>query len=235
MRNISKYSIFYKIGNFLKKFPLKLLKFKRPKWNIFKKKNLKGFKLKKKIINETQNFFKIKKNFKFWLKKKIYKQDAKLTKKITSCLFNNSIKFKNIKKRIKKNKERILFNNNCLVRPFYRIDTLLYQLYICKSYYQAKQLVYSKKVFLNNQLLMSPKKFLKCGDIITFKNLDFSLFNIKKISNKYSKSNEILSFIELDPYTNSFIIIKNFKSLSMKDINISKTEYIDSNKIVQTI
>jgi len=229
MRTLSKYNSFFKIGAFFKKFPLKILKFKRPKWDAFKKKvniNLQ----QKKITSNAQSFFKLKKVFKSWVKKKKILQNAKVTKKVISCLFNNGIKHKNIYKNVKGNNNRLSLTINFIFKQLYRIDILLYQLSVCRSHYQSKQLIYSKKVYLNNVLLMSPKKFLKQGDIITFKNVELGIFNTKLISNKYSKSIDIISFLEFEPYTNSFIIIKRAEALSFQDINLKNTEFIDIKK-----
>jgi ribosomal protein S4 len=229
MRNKSKYKIFGKVGLFLKKYPLKILTFKRPKWNIFKKKDL------KKNTNTTQNYSKIKGNCTFWLKKKNFFKYGKEIKDIVSCLFSNSIKHKNIEKQAINKKERTLFLTSCLIKPILRIDILLYFLNVCRSAKQAKQLIYSKKVLVNNEVLSCYKKFLNLGDIITFNDLNIDLIETKKVSIKYAQLNTIFSFIEIDYYTNSFVIVKNLNGLSFKDISLSRVEYIDAHRYFLTV
>jgi hypothetical protein len=75
-------------------------------------------------------------------------------------------------------------------------------------------------------LLKSPKKFLVAGDCITIKNS----INTKKLNNKYTKVNSFLSFLEVDYYTNSIVIIKNTKEMNYFDINLSRDEYLDAKK-----
>lgn len=79
----------------------------------------------------------------------------------------------------------------------------------------AKKAILNKKIYLNNKLLKS-NSFLKKGDVILLKKLP----NIKTKQNKFTNDKKIMSFLEIDYYTNTVIITKDYKSLTNADIHL---------------
>jgi ribosomal protein S4 len=109
----------------------------------------------------------------------------------------------------------------CLVKPEYWIDILLWKLRFFNSSYEARQQIYNGVILLNNKNILG-NVYLKSGDIITFKN--FFKLNIE-LNNKYFLNNQkIYSFVEIDYYTNTIIIIKDFFELELNDLCLLNTE-----------
>lgn len=112
MRKYNKYKGFKLSGIVLKKFPLRLLKFRRPKWNILQQ-QLKTILLKqqrrlKKVKSKFKkskrncsliNSFLIRNTFKSWSKTKKYYKTGFKNKNILLNRFDRAIKFSYLKKK----------------------------------------------------------------------------------------------------------------------------------------
>ena len=214
MRIIQNYKIYSK--NYLPIFSvpkIKILKFHRPKWNFVQKALL-----KKKLFNSKKLFFKSHalqscKTSRWQRYSTIFKDRLNLKKSI-QLLFGNSITNQYIKKLFKKLKKNNTFYNivqTALFKTEYKLDILLWRLNFYKHSFLAKNAVYNKQIYVNNkrQLFCS---FLQIGDIITIPKVNLLSFSSKKF-------NLVLlhSFIEVDYYTNSFIVVKALKNLTKKD------------------
>jgi len=221
MRKFSKYKIFNISRNLIKKIPLRILKFRRPKW-VFLQKSLTRKNKQRQLINP----FLIKNSYKSWERVKKYYKKGLQNKNLLYSIYNNSIKFKTLKKKISKKalkKEIIL---NYLIKPQYKIDILLWNLYFFSSIYHARQKISNKQVLVNN-LSVKSNTFLQKGDIITFKswNKKNDLF-FNRFLKKYSLNEKFFPFLEVDYYTKTIIIIKNFDELSFEDLQILITDFV---------
>lgn len=235
MRKYKKYKGFKLSGIVLKKFPLRLLKFRRPKWGVLQQ-QLKVVLLKqqrrlKKPIkyNRTSsliNSFLIKNTFKSWSKTKKYFKIGFKNKNVLVNRFDQAIKFSFLHKRSKCFTLKKDFILNYLVYPEFRIDILLWNLNLFSSSYHARQAINNNEILVNNRFVKA-NTFLKKGDIISFVDTDFSFYTFKKIVDSYSKNEKFLTFIEIDYYTKTIILLKSYKELSSEDLFLLVTEYIN--------
>lgn len=216
MRVLKKYKHFSKTFFPISSVPTKILKFHRPKWK----------KVQKLLLKHTQQRLKEKKSSLIFKNHSIlncstkrwdrYQQSFRTRlklKKSIQILFANSVSNWYLKKVFfKKNyttyKKLI---QNSLFKTEYRIDTLLWRLNFFNSCFLVKNSIQKKELLLNNALLNSIV-FLKKGDIIQIPKsikLTFNGFN--------SKSILFHSFIEVDYYTNTIVIVKDLSSLNQED------------------
>ena len=108
---------------------------------------------------------------------------------------------------------------NMLIKPLYRVDVLLWRLGFFPSIRSAQQQL-KKKGFYLNKAKLSFNSFLKRGDIL---KLDSPFFN-KDI---FFKNNFFLSFCEIDYYTGTIVILKNYNQLLNKDFALIFRNNID--------
>lgn len=239
MRKENKYKIYKVSGTCLKKFPLRILKFRRPKWgflqkllksnlssqNIFKQTKYNGFS-KKKIKSTLIDNFLIKKDLKRWSKVKTYYKTGFKYKNVLQNVFDRSIKFSFLKKKSKNlvlKKDLIL---NYLIYPNFRLDILLWNLNFFASSFQARQAINNSGVLLNGKRIKA-NSFVTKGDIITFKKTINEMYIFNEIVEKFSKNKIFLTFVEVDYYTKTIVVLKDYKELSVEDLYLLITEYID--------
>jgi len=234
MRLTKRYKIFntqYK--NRRLDFPVRILKFKRTKWNallsfIQTRRRLSGFfffkrkinKLKVKnlgrssVIPKSSNARISFNNLKLQVPLKKWERLAQVTKQGLAMrrsfyqLYNIQLPYGILKKLIFRVKN-ISYRINLLrsIMQFeYRIDILLWRLRFFKSSLEAR-------LHLNNGLIQVNKKKIKCnyfvkeGDVITFDGkLDF-FSNLQRLRKTLLDS----SFVEVDLYTNSLIVLEASK------------------------
>jgi hypothetical protein len=214
MRATKKYKIFSKTFSPINSVPTKILKFHRPKWKKVQKLLLKHTqqRLKEKRTALTfKNHSSIICSTKRWDRyKQAFRTRLKLKKSI-QILFANSVSNWYLKKIFfKKNyttyKKLI---QNSLFKTEYRIDVLLWRLNFFNSCFLVKNSIQKKEIFLNNSVLNSIT-FLKKGDIIYIpKNTKLS----------FNSNSSILfhTFLEIDYYTNTIVILKDLSNLNQKD------------------
>ena len=220
MRFLNKYKLHENFASGLRKLPLRVLKFKRPKWASIKKKlRIKRFiwKFNKKIWQKPRfvNLLKI------CIKKKFYMNKVfgiKLqTKKYVSSLYDNTIKVN------WDHKEKFRKNSICnvIAKPMYRMDIILWYLNFFSSAAAAKQFLNSKGVFVNNKPVGS-NYILKQGDVLSFDLPDSiqTLNSYKTIKSKFLKSRHLFPYLEYDYYSNSFFVLKSWNQLTQNDLTL---------------
>lgn len=211
MRFLNKYTSYQKVTSFLKYVPNRVLQFKRPKWKklqlIIKQKN----NPKNGFVNNSVT----KISLKSWEKTKNYYKDGLLLKNSFYSFYNNAISTTYYKKLVKKNKD-LRFTSlffKVFLKPLFLIDILLWKLRIFNSSYEVRQFINYKQILVNNKVIKN-NYFVKKGDIITF---DPS-FGSKKVSFEKSEILELFSlFFEIDYYTNTIIVLKDYTLLSALD------------------
>jgi len=225
MRLFSKYKIYTKSSVTSAKFSLRVLKFRRPKWKKIQKNIIKLSKRKPKFISHLT----IKNRLKVWDRVKAkYKLGLNVKNSIYK-FFDNSLSKKTLKKDLffyKKNEIGDIFKS-ILIKPQYRIDILLSNLNLFFSLYQARQSINSGLILVNNKSVLS-HYILRKGDVVSFKNLSTSHFASIKNFFKYNSKKEYLgSFFELDHYTKTIIIIKDYTQLENEDFSLMLSDSFD--------
>jgi ribosomal protein S4 len=214
MKQINKYKFLNKVkGNF--KLSNRILKFKRPKWNIIKKTFLK-----------KNNFLKVPEVYKQniilgWEKtKKSFKNKINLGRFL--LILNNHNKRKRSKVQIKGFKSKTDKINSIYFKRFFELDFFLYSLYLSNSVEESKKLIESRKIYKNDTCINS-NSFLKKGDLVS---LNVTNFEFSKVQNKFNISENFCSFYEYDYYTQSFIVLKNFSNVNKKDIYLTSLNFV---------
>lgn len=212
MRFIKKYKNLYNHNLFLKYFSKKrILKFNRPKWL-----KLKLF-LKRKKRKFLYNLTIIRSPYKYWDRIKRKYKEGLILKRVISNYYDNYLSRKSFKNllHLKIN----LLNTLILIfiKSLFRLEILLWKLNFFNSIYEAKQAIKNKKILINSKF-SSIKKFLKKGDIIVIKNLKKNLIT----SNFFL----FFSFIEVDYYTNTILILKDPNEALKKDFYLLLVNYV---------
>ena len=229
MQPTSKYKIYKQLKYIpIDNLPSRIEKFKRPCWKIVQKLNSKVLTRAKKkknfsnntiFLNSVKKWYQLNKKFStnLLLKRQYYQQ------------FNYALGLKFFKKYIflKNSKVSKSLVAYFLIKPKFRLDILLYFLNFFTSISMAQQEVIKKNVYVNNTLVSS-NYFVKKGDIITF---DVKFINSIKINAKQN----VLSFLEIDYYTKTIVIIKNLEELTENDICTMNTKYFDVKKLFDNI
>jgi len=229
MQSSSKYKIYKQLKYIpIDNLPSRIEKFKRPCWKIVQKLNSKVLTRAKKkkifsnntiFLNSVKKWYQLNKKFStnLLLKRQYYQQ------------FNYALGLKFFKKYIflKNSKVSKSLVAYFLIKPKFRLDILLYFLNFFTSISMAQQEVIKKNVYVNNTLVSS-NYFVKKGDIITF---DVKFINSIKINAKQN----VLSFLEIDYYTKTIVIIKNLEELTENDICTMNTKYFDVKKLFDNI
>jgi len=208
---------------------LKILKFKssvgRPK------KKIKNFKQKTK--NKRKNFFDnsiLQVPLKKWFKlKKIYFENLKL-KRITSQIFDNSIRNSFFKKELKSRISTSFNKQFCslFVKPLFKVNVLLTKLFFFTSVYDVNRILQNQEILLNGTTLKQPNVFLKKGDLISFKSYS-TVCSKTLVKNLKSSSffSSFYNFVEIDQYSKTIIVIKDYNSLSNHDISLIYKSYLN--------
>jgi hypothetical protein len=211
MRIAYKYKKYSK-SFFLPRVPVRVLKFKRPKWNrvqsfISNQQNIKLYNSNLVKVN-VKNWEKIKNNFK---DKLVIRSKISLLSK--NAKINVSI--------YKSRRNKILFTVH---RIFYSPCEILWYSNFTRSINNSRQQIEMKNVFLNGNSLKN-NSMLKKGDVICIKN---NLFHLSHVLDKYFLQILIFSHLEIDYYTQELIITKNLEDLDKEDLFLTTLEYIDS-------
>jgi ribosomal protein S4 len=93
------------------------------------------------------------------------------------------------------------------------------------SSYQAREAVNNKQIWVNNKNVAG-NYYLKKGDVISL-NTQFLLSAI--LFNK-SLHNFFLTFVEIDYYTKTIVVVKDLNELSLEDLYIVISHYFDLKK-----
>jgi len=230
MKKLTRYHIFIRSNFCLPQFPLRILKFKKQKWLALQLKLKKSLKTKKIKVKKNKKFKTSQPLFKNilvtyvprarWFKLKRAYQTETITKRIFYIYYQKALTRKALRKETKnsrigsKGQPEIAL----LAKPFYRIDILLYFLNFFASVYQAKQFLARGKLLLNATLIKTPV-FLEKGNLLTIKSnsctnkLLVSLLRMQK-----SPKKKVLSFLEVDYYSKSIIIVQGLSNLYINDL-----------------
>lgn len=224
MRFLNKYKLYSNRSSSIKKAPLRILNFKRPKWLRIKKK----IKTRQKISFVNWSVDRVSRRFKPRIKK--YYNTKLQTRVKMSSLFDSSIDFK-VKTKERSKNNVISFH---LVKPLFRIDILLWYLKFFHSSYECRQNV-NNKVILVNEKNVKSNYFVKKGDVLTFKNKIDNSKNLSKYSSfrkNYVKNRISFSFLEIDHYSKTIIIIKDLKDLTADDFQLLIQEKINVRHLI---
>jgi ribosomal 50S subunit-recycling heat shock protein len=228
MRFLNKYKNFSKLDRIsFSQIPLRIMRFKRPKW----------VRLQKQLLNTQRaelSFFNpltLKTSFKQWDKSKNYYKSGIQIKKKLMTLFDSAVNINSVKKQIltKKNKSKEIFLHGFLKHEF-RADILLWRLNFFSSSFAARQSINECEIKLNNKNFLC-NKILKKGDLISFHSYKSnSNFHLNSILNKIYSNPRFCSFVEVDFYTKTIIIVKDLEELTQDDFNFLINEYFDLKK-----
>lgn len=211
MRRAHKYKIYSRV-QVNSKFPKRLLNLKRPKWNSLKKK-LKFVLARKenfKIINPNMI---LGRTFGWKRLRKTYKSRLEFYSSLFAR-FDQSLKIR----RLKSYKTLIRFDNYVkhLAEGYFKVTVLLWSTHFFKSSFEAKQQIDFLNIFLNNEKIQS-NKLLTAGSVVSIVNDKFVfLENL----NKYSDNNQILSFVEIDYYSQNLVLLKSVDEVSDNDLSL---------------
>ena len=228
MRLQNNYKQFFQLKSSLPRIPQRLLKFRRPKWlKIQKKISL----LTKKTVSFSNSLL-IKNSYKYWDKVNNYYKDGIQLKKFVLSSFDNAVNIAFFKKEVFKKQNNfskdILIN--CLIKPKFRIDLLLWNLNFFRSAFEARQAINNGEILINSKKVLG-NTFLKKGDVIEFfTKKSEAKPNLTAVLAKTLLNDHIYPFVEIDFYTKTIIVLKNIEELTLDDLNILIPEYCDIKK-----
>ena len=237
MRKYNKFRFVNKFYIFPYFFHNRIFQFKRPKWLVAKNKiaNLTNQitkltqKKKKKfrLQNRAELKNKILKAFFFnfvatiskvnsWQRLRFFYKESLLMKNAVRKYFDGRFSISYFKKFLKKPRTRCFTLASTFIRPEFRLDILLWRLKVFSSVFLAKFAIRNKQILVNG-VIKNFEFFLGEGDVIKFSQI--KMYNLKKYFLKYFKVIFIPSFIELDFYTNTIVVLKNFNHFKIKDFS----------------
>ena len=218
MRRFNKFKLYSNSNVSFKKISKNLNTFYRPKWNFAKKKLSRVTKSQFQFVDLLIN----KVSFKTIQRVKQHYKLKYQKKRILESLFTWGFHFK--KKKFLTNKKDILASY--LVQPLFKIDILLWYLNFFQSLYKVRQYINSSCILVNNKSISS-NYILKCGDVITlnYDKFDWNRFSFDMYCNKYIKDMTFFSFVEIDQYTKTIVIVKDFNSLILEDFKLLVHEH----------
>ncbi len=221
MRKSHKYQIYNKV-RILSRFPLRVLRFKRPKWASIQNNFISKKKLGKVLTDITQ----IKGNICSWKKVKNAYRERLKNYSFLAAIFRHSISLKNLKKtkNITNRKDGYL---TYIFNFYYKPCNLIFISNMLTTSFEAKQKIHSKELLVNNKIASSNSR-LKKGDVLSL--LDKKV-NISNVSNKFNFTFAILTNIEVDYYSQNIILIKDLSELSKEDFFLLSLDYINIQKL----
>jgi ribosomal protein S4 len=228
MRFLNKYKKIATLDRFIyPQLALRVLKFRRPKWKKFQKQVLNSKKSTPVFINP----FILKNSFKQWEKVKNYYKSGLQFKKKLMVWFDDAANIKIIKKQVLKNQKS---NKDILLSTFlkseFRVDILLWRLNFFPSSYSARQSLNEGSILLNGKPTLS-NTLLKKGDILSFRlTKSPSSFSLKDTFSSIYTKQSFCSFVEVDFYTKTLVVIKDLNDLTLDDFSLIITEYFDLKK-----
>lgn len=212
MRKIAKYYQYEKLkGLLIKRYPKRILDLKRSKWKSIKSFILKSIKKKSRYYYHT--FLKEKVRLNKWVYKKFFfAERCSLKRNLSRILgFKVGLNYKLMNKFNNKEKSIINFYTNNL----FRLDRFICFFNFSKSIYEARQVISSGGIFINNKKAKS-NYILKNGDCIDFllkSEVTENLIKKTMISKGY-----IFSFFEYDFFNKKIYILKS--DINLADLRI---------------
>lgn len=217
MRRLHKYKNYNKI-ELVAKFPLRILKFKRPKWNHLKDLFLNRPLLGKELIDITS----ITNECTTWDRVSQAYTERLKSYSFLSASLNNTINLKKLKKAstIKLRKD---IYSNLYFRNYYKLCALTWFSNFFTSSFEAKQKIHAKKLTVNDKIATSNLSLNK-GDIISISDNNIVVSSVFK---KYNQNLNFITNIEIDYYTQNLIIVKDLTELSEEDYYLLCLDYIN--------
>lgn len=214
MRMIAKYKLFSK--QILDTIPKRVTKFKRTKWKKQKKFIKTSISLSKKNIKlPLTQFYGVFVSSKILPRTKSYYSDCLSTSLVFKQFFDMHGKIL-----AKKNlKEFDSFFNQVLIKQFFKPEILLAKLNFFSSVDEAVQAMSNGNVLINS-IKKKPNYFLKKGDIITFNFKEKCSLNKEILNKKFFFKKSLFSFLEIDFFTKTIIVLKDVSDISNNDINL---------------
>lgn len=226
MRFLNKYKLHEHYASADIKLPTRVFKFKRPKWKKIQQKFKRGSKRfiwkkgrKVRIRRKFANHIVVHVSGKFNVKR--FFKTKQLTKKYISSLFENTIDFR------KKNnyKDRVSSVSSYIIKPYYRVDLLLWYLKFFPSSVEARIFLNGRNVLVNDRVVGSNYE-LKKGDVITLNYFNLTSEVAERneyywIRRKFKKSSAFFPFLEVDYYSNKIIILKDWNELSIIELALT--------------
>lgn len=217
MRKLHKYKVYNKV-DLVAKFPVRILKFKRPKWRRLQEMLLNQNTLGSELIDITA----VKNDFKVWSKvSRAYKERLK-SYSFLSAVFDNSIKLKQLKAQsnVKVRKEMY---QKYLYQNYYKVCSLLWLSNYYASSFESRQKIASRSIFVNDKI-SAANSLLKNGDIISIVD---NTINIDKVIKKYNPTLSMLTHIEVDYYSQNLVLTKDISDLSEEDFFLLTLDYVN--------
>lgn len=229
MRRVKKYKKYSNLRELSPYIPARISRFQRPKWKFFQKKLESVQKVQEYFVNPTVK----KASSKYWEKSTDYFKEEIMLRRFLLNSFDSAIKLSNLKKKVKpsssKTTKSLLLNY--LIKPLFRIDILLSRLHFFSSSYQARQFISNGLVKINGKKV-KPNFSLKKGDIVTLNLLTFqNNLKFSTIFSRFLNNNLFYSFVEVDHYTKTLVILKNLDEITDDDLNLLITDYFEIYKL----
>lgn len=234
MRFQNKYKTFTKLLTTFKEFPSRIIKFQRPKWKrlqILNKKTplkyKKKYKLRKKR-KQINSFIKLAATKRWGSHEQKYMSSIKL-KKCFDCLFDKAFSILFLKNLKFLNKKLYKLVSYCvyLAKPEFRVDIFFWRLNFFSSCYEARRYINNNKIKVNHKYI-HPNYFLKKGDVIIFDSvLYFSKNNFLTLLDKKLKKTKFFSFLLVDRYLNTVILLKDYTELSSSELTLFVSTFYD--------
>ena len=227
MKKIARYKIYIKSNKIINLFPQRLKYFHRTKWKKFLNKNRHRVR-RYKFVNLFFRTFARKKK-RFVRMRKYYKQSL-LEKNCLFQNFDNSYKLLLLKKDLLKSNSLKYSDilKITLIKQNYYLNIFLWRLFFFKTTDEASYYINNDFVQVNG-VFATPNYFLKSGDIITFRNNTF--LDLKKSFRRYKLLRTLCSFVEIDFYLSSIVVIKDFDEFTNNDFCFFLTNTINVTSI----
>jgi ribosomal protein S4 len=217
MRKSHKYKIHNKI-ELISKFPLRVLRFKRPKWQRLKDIFLQKNNLGKELIDITA----IKNDFKVWDKiNRAYKEKLRNYSYLSASL-DNSLNLRKLKRESSLKIRKQLYSK-LYFQNYYKPCTISWLANFFSSSFEVRQKITEKSILINNKIATT-NSFLSKGDIISITD---SNVKIEKVIKKFNLNYSILTHIETDYYLQEIALVKNISDLSEEDYYLLCLDYVN--------
>ena len=216
MRLRCKYKGYNNLSQPFERFPVRVLKFRNTKWKRVQKQLSSSLFLDKKFVDN----FSTKVSYKTWEKLDNYYREGNRLKNNIVNFFDKSISASSLKKILKNSSLSSTTRGmylHTLLKPEFRVDILLWRLNFFASSYEARQALNERKILVN-QKAVSGNFFLSKGDVVSFTNkCNVDFLTIKEHKNNFLSTDTILSFVEVDYYSNTVVVIKDLTDLTADD------------------
>jgi ribosomal protein S4 len=120
---------------------------------------------------------------------------------------------------------------DCFLKLYFRVDILLNLLNLFSTSYQAREFINNGNLLVNKKFVRA-NYFLRRGDLVEFNKIYLKDASFKYIVKKFSENLRINNFLEVDYYSGSFIVIKDFDSFSKDDLSLGVTNFLSTRNLI---